>query len=275
MRRRVERALLLAALVVGAGWTFRAHHQAAGRAIQGVWELSRLPSFPAPAQTPPPARVAHAGGAFHGMRYTNALGALEQNYARGTRWFEMDFLVGADGGWWAVHDWGEAHDRLGVPLDDQGRGLPQRQPTGAPFRLLKLEEALSWFATHGDARLITDTKGDNAALLHQLESTAPGLRSRIHPQIYRIPEYALARTGGFGAPIFTTYRHPYPWWVLGQFVHRATVLAVTVTRAEARDACAALRGQVPLLAHTINDPSEAAELTRAGIAGIYTDDLLP
>jgi glycerophosphoryl diester phosphodiesterase len=275
MRRRVERALLLSALVVGAGWALRTPLQAVRWSIEGVWELIRLPSFPAPAPIPAPTRVAHAGGSFQGKHYTNAPGALEENYARGARWFEMDFLVDADGGWWAVHDWGEAHDQLGVPLDGRGLGLPQAQPSSAPFRLLRLEETLAWFTAHRDARLITDTKGDNAALLHRLESAPPGLRSRIHPQIYRLSEYALARPGGFGAPIFTTYRTPYPWWVLGRFVHRAAVLAVTVTRGEARDACAALCGQVPLLAHTINDPSEAAELMRAGIAGIYTDDLLP
>jgi hypothetical protein len=81
--------------------------------------------------------------------------------------------------------------------------------------------------------------------------------------------------GGFAAPIFTTYRSAYPWWVLRRFVQRAPLLAVTVTRAEAWEACAALCGQIPLLTHTIDDPSEAAELMGAGFSGIYTDDLLP
>ncbi|MGZ6135244.1 MAG: hypothetical protein ACXWLS_11510 [Myxococcaceae bacterium] len=52
-------------------------------------------------------------------------------------------------------------------------------------------------------------------------------------------------------------------------------LAVAVTRAEAQEACAALCGQIPLLTHTVNDPSEAAERMGARIAGLYTDDLLP
>jgi hypothetical protein len=275
MRRRVEGFLLFAILLVGAGWALRTPLRAALWSIQGAWELSRLPSTPAPAPIAAPTRIAHAGGSFQGMHYTNALGALEHNYGRGARWFEMDFLDDPDGGWWAVHDWREARDRLGIPLDGEGRGRPQSQPPGAPFRLLTLEQALAWFATHRDARLITDTKGDNGALLHRLESAEPELRSRIHPQIYRISEYGLSRAGGLGAPIFTTYRTPYPWWVLGRFVRRAPVLAVTVTRAEAREACASLCGRVPLLTHTINDPSEAADLTRSGFAGIYTDDLLP
>jgi hypothetical protein len=36
-----------------------------------------------------------------------------------------------------------------------------------------------------------------------------------------------------------------------------------------------LAGQVPLLSHTVNDAAEEARLLRAGISGIYTDDLLP
>jgi hypothetical protein len=41
------------------------------------------------------------------------------------------------------------------------------------------------------------------------------------------------------------------------------------------DACRALSGRVPLLTHTVNDAAEEARLVRTGIAGIYTDDLLP
>jgi hypothetical protein len=148
----------------------------------------------------------------------------------------MDFLSDAQGDWWAVHDWGEV------------------RPTGAPFRVAKMGEVLGWFGEHSEARLITDTKGDNRALLRKLESASAELRARIHPQIYRLGEYPLARSGGFAAPIFTTYRSQYPWWVLGRFVNRHPVLAVTVTREQARDACAALAGKVPLLTHTVNDP---------------------
>ena len=60
-----------------------------------------------------------------------------------------------------------------------------------------------------------------------------------------------------------------------RFVDRAPLLAVTVTRDQVRDGCAALCGKVPLFTHTVNDSAEAAALARAGLAGVYTDDLLP
>ena len=275
MRRRVERALLLAILVVAAGWALRPALRVARWSVQGAWELIWLPSPPPALRVEAPVRIAHAGGALGALRYTNALEALEQNHARGVRWFEMDLLPDSQGEWWAVHDWQQAHELLGVPLDAAGRGLPRGQPPGAPFRLPSLEQVLVWFGRHGDARLITDTKGDNAILLQRLGSAPQPVRERIHPQIYRLEEYGPAREGGFAAPIFTTYRSGYPWWVLRRFAGRASLLALTVTRAEAMEACAALCGRVPLLTHTINDPAEAAALMTAGIAGVYTDELLP
>lgn len=232
----------------------------------------------APAPGPhgaPPAHIAHAGGTFELLRYSNALEALRANYALGVRWFELDFLPDAQGEWWAVHDWKEAHAALGVPLGEGGIGLPRSQPAGGRYRVATLEQVLGWFGNHEDARLITDTKGENLTLLHQLRSARPELRSRIHPQIYGFAEYGPARAAGLAAPIFTTYRTAYPWWVLRRFVRRAELAAVTVTRAEAREALAALRGEVPLLTHTVNEAREAAELIRDGFSGVYTDELLP
>jgi hypothetical protein len=255
MRRRVERALLLALAVAAAGWALRKPLRQARWHAQGALELMWLPPASASANVPPPPRIAHAGGSLGGLRYTNAEEALEQNYARGARWFEIDFLDDGAGRWWAVHDWREGRE--------------------ARLRRLTLEEVLRWFEGHPDARLISDTKGDNRVLLDRLGSAPAPVRARIHPQIYRIGEYGQARARGLGAPIFTTYRSAYPWPVLERFVRAHPLLAVTVTRAEAPEACAALRGRVPLLTHTVNDPAEAASLIGAGIAGIYTDELLP
>jgi len=257
MRRRIERLALLGFLAGGAAFVLRGPLREARWQIQAAAELLWLPASAPPARAPVPVRIAHAGGAWLGLRYTNALEALDHNYARGARWFEMDFLSDASGEFWAVHSWGE------------------KPKATAPFRVPRMEDVLGWFGRHGDARLITDTKGDNRALLHKLTSAPPDVRARIHPQIYRFGEYPLARSGAFAAPIFTTYRSAYPWWALRRFVRGHPVLAVTVTREQARDACAALRGTVPLLTHTVNDTAEAAHLLQTGNAGIYTDELLP
>jgi hypothetical protein len=256
MRPRPERAVLLAVgVLVGlvAVLAIRSRAGSVRWTLRGLVELQRLP--PAAPLHPPPApqRIAHGAGALDGRPTPNSLEALERNHARGVRWFEVDFLPDANGAWWAVHDWGQS----------------------AALRPPRLAEVLDWFGRHPDARLVTDTKGDSATLLRELAAVAPELRARIHPQLYRFEEYTAARAAGFGAPIFTTYRSAYPWWLVCRFVERAPLLAVTVTRDQVRDGCAALCGKVPLLTHTVNDSAEAAALARAGLAGVYTDDLLP
>ncbi len=142
MRRRAERALVIAVLVIVAGGHRVPLLRRAQWSLEGAWELARLPSVAAAPPIAAPAHIAHAGGAFGALRYTNSLEALDWNYARGVRWFELDFLPDPEGAWWAVHDWREVQELQGI----------------APFHVLTLDEALAWFGRHGDARLITDTR---------------------------------------------------------------------------------------------------------------------
>ena len=275
MRLRPERVLLVALVLLVAAWAARPALRALRWTLVGLVELGHLPA-PAPApRDAAPARIAHGGGALGALRTTNTLEALERNYGRGARWFEVDFLPDSRGAWWAVHDWAQVSAVLGVPLDAQGRGLPGEQRAGSAPSVARLEQVLDWIGRHADARLVTDTKGDNGLLLRQLRAAPPAVRARIHPQLYRLEELGWVANDGFGAPIFTTYRSAYPWWVLRRFVQRAPLLAVTVTREQATEACAALCAHVPVLTHTVNDPTEAAGLARAGLTGIYTDELLP
>ena len=275
MRPRPERVLALVLLLAVAAWAGRPALRAARWTVLGLAALQRIGPVAPLAAPAPPARIAHGGGALGPLHTTNTLEALDRNYARGVRWFEMDFLPDPDGTWWAVHDWPRATAMLGVPLDREGRADPGAQRPGANPRVPRLEEVLEWFGHHPDARLVTDTKEDSGVLLRHLEAAPPGVRARIHPQLYRFEEYGRTRAAGLGAPIFTTYRSAYPWWVLRRFVDRAPLLAVTVSRDEATEACAALCRHVPVLTHTVNDPADAAGLARAGLAGIYTDELLP
>jgi hypothetical protein len=276
MRPRVDRrVILLVLLLAGAGWVLRAELRAAAWMLRGFTELLLLPSSSPPVQLPTPARIAHAGGAYRGMSYTNSLEALDFQYRRGVRWFEMDFSRDTHGEWWAVHDWSDVQRMLGVPLDSAGRGIPGGQRSGSAFQLMRLEHVMEWLEDHADARLVTDTKDDNRAFLTRISAVPSGLRSRIHPQIYRFSEYPMARAAEFGAPVFTTYKTSYPWSLIVRFAGRHPLLAVAVTRGEAMAACQALGGHVPLLAHTVDDSAEAARLEKLGIAGIFTDDLLP
>ena len=183
-----------------------------------------------------------------------------------------DRLLARCGGWWAVR-LGWAHDTLGVPLT-AAAAAAHGNSHGAVFVSSPRPSA-------GLVHPATPTLTDHRHQGRERPSCFAGSR-QLRPSSARasirrsIPWRVRAGTRArFAAPIFTTYRSAYPWWVLRRFVDRAPLLAVTVTRTEAEAACAALCGRVPLLTHTINDPAEAADLTRRGIAGVYTDELLP
>ncbi len=227
-----------------------------------------------------PGRIAHAGGAVGGATYTNSLEALEHNYARGFRFFEIDLVWSSDGALVALHDWEDNFDRLfgrrlTAPLSaaefvraDNVRGLT----------LLSLDGVLSWFASRPDAFLITDVKSRNLDALAVIASRRPPLRGRIIPQIYHPDEYSAVRALGFDAIIWTLYRQRISDFAVVNRLAEMRLFAVAMPKARAR------RGRlgpylddigVPALAHTVNDPDELIELMRLGVTEVFTDFLPP
>jgi hypothetical protein len=131
MRPRPERVLGFLLLLAVALWAGRPALRAARWTVLGLLALARIgPTAPLSAPAPP-ARIAHGGGALGPLHTSNTLEALDRNYARGVRWFEMDFLPDRKGAWWAVHDWPQATAMLGVPLDRERHADPAAQRPGA------------------------------------------------------------------------------------------------------------------------------------------------
>ncbi len=108
--------------------------------------------------------IAHAGGEVNGIKSTNTKNALDQNYAKGFRLFELDIIETSDGHWVAAHDW-----NMWARFTDYGGTLP---PSHGEFRKHKIygdystmdfEAINSWFAAHPDAILVTDKVNDPLA----------------------------------------------------------------------------------------------------------------
>lgn len=109
--------------------------------------------------------IAHAGGAINGNTYTNTLEALDFNYAKGFRFFELDLIRTADHQIVASHDWemwkkqsnyqGETPVNLEVFLEN--KILNQYTP-------LDISAINEWFLAHQDAFLVTD-KINNPSLV--------------------------------------------------------------------------------------------------------------
>lgn len=220
--------------------------------------------------------VAHAGGLASGWDYTNSREALDENYRRGFRYFEVDLSWTVDGHLVLVHDWEKTWRRYfagtDVPTREQFLAAPMRHGLQA----LALEDALDWLRRHPDAFLVTDVKARNLEALAQIARQAGPLVERFVPQVYEPEEIARARELGFGRLILTVYRSKLAPDVLTRAAQEGGVWALTIPEARARSgeyAQALADATLPVYAHTVNDAGAWRELRALGVDGLYTDSL--
>lgn len=101
--------------------------------------------------------LAHAGGEIDGNRYTNSLEAIDYNYSRGFRVFEIDIIQTSDGHLVCAHDW-ESWQRF---TGYEGNIPPTldtflKHKIKKDYTALSLAQLSNWFKKHPDAILFTD-----------------------------------------------------------------------------------------------------------------------
>jgi hypothetical protein len=105
--------------------------------------------------------IAHAGGEVNGIKSTNSKDALDQNYKKGFRLFELDIIETSDGKFVAAHDW-----NMWSRFTDYGDELPVSHAEFMEHRIygkyttLDMEGINKWFAAHPEAILVTDKVND-------------------------------------------------------------------------------------------------------------------
>lgn len=105
--------------------------------------------------------IAHAGGEVNGIKSTNTKDALDQNYKKGFRLFELDIIETSDGKLVAAHDW-----KMWARFTDYSGALPpshaefMKHKIYGDYTTLDLKGINAWFAAHPDATLITDKLND-------------------------------------------------------------------------------------------------------------------
>jgi len=269
------------------------------RKLRGVIELARLEKSsrePIPFQGRHPVirgrLVAHAGGGIDGNAYVNSIDAIEANYRRGYRAFELDFAFTKDGALVLQHDWGEPPDRslpgkirayIAQAFWHKRRDSVRDQfPTLAEFQATRIygryqpttwEMVAQFLRSHLDARVITDTKYDNEEVLNDITRATPGVCGQVIPQIYTFSEYPVARRLGFSRVILTLYKTKY-WNRSVMAFAAARDVSVTMPWSPRNYA---LGGQltdngVEVFFHTVNDPSA---LTTHPRWKYYTDFIDP
>jgi len=225
----------------------------------------------------PPLLIAHAAGSLGELRYSNSIEALETNYARGFRFFELDFNWTSDGEIVLQHDWHAFNTLQRIRGPSMKEFLGRSRGSFTPTTLGML---YAWLERHHDAYVVTDTKVRGLEVLARIRMERPLLVPQFIPQIYLMEDYPLVRDQGYRYVILTLYRGL-------QDVHAEKLLAFSKThplfaitmpleRARGSDLAMKLRrAGVPCYAHTINDRDLFRELKVRGIHGVYTDTLDP
>lgn len=234
------------------------------------------------------ALVAHATGSLPGATLTNSREAVEANYAKGYRIFEVDFLYTRDGRLVARHDWSSLRfRRFGQPVPPGG------VPSFAEFRRahilhryhpLTLPDVVSLLEEHPDAYVMTDVKelGVGARVrglsqLSQVIGDRAAVRRRIIVQIYEEADLKPARQLGFSQFAYTFYhlKTSVDRGIAFSAQHRIAVVTVPSFMVDATLARKLKNRGIVLATHTINNPRVASRLRRLGVKLIYSDKLTP
>lgn len=226
-----------------------------------------------------PVLIAHAAGEIEGRPGPNTREALDHNYARGHRYFEIDFCWTSDRHLVLIHDWQATFTTLFMDANEQ--------PTLERFEFMNMKYGMTqmslkslyrWLSKHNDAYIITDVKDQNLAGLELIAMTAGNLKERFIPQIYGPSEFEPVKKLGFKDIILTLYRTTLTEAELLKFSSKYKLFAVTMS---ARKAFSFSRIQdlkqqgVFIYAHTINQTEVLKYLRKKGVYGIYTDRILP
>ena len=142
--------------------------------------------------------IAHAGGGFKDLTYTNSIDALELN-KENYEFFELDFFLTDDGKIVCAHDWSENLKSFSI-----FQTYVDNKEDFKPCTYLTLK---NWLKLNPDVKIITDIKNDNLSGLKFISKNFENFEKIFIPQIYKPSEYKIIRDMGYENIIWTLYRY--------------------------------------------------------------------
>ena len=221
-------------------------------------------------------RIAHAGGAYNGVTYTNSIEALDANKGEFTI-FEIDLAFTSDDELVCSHDWDGYPKQIfgfdigGVPSLAEFERLSDENPR---FTNCTLTTLVTWLDENPNAFVVTDVKDRNLEALAHISQKFPASVRRFIPQIYNMDQYGPARDLGYRELILTIYNWGASEVDIVEAVKGRNLFAVTVPFYRAPYIGNRLKdvGQ-RVYAHTINSMEAKNMLRWFGVDEIYTDTL--
>ena len=227
--------------------------------------------------------IIHAGGFLETgegvVTYTNSLEALENLYAKGRRFCEIDLQETSDGMLICGHgDESELVFGTGLPTDSTGAEFLNSRIYGV-FTPLSADGLCQFMETHPDLFVITDVKSDNLRVCRRIAEEHPGLRSQFIVQIQDPEEYEVLSSLGFRYimyPIFKTSDSQRDVLSLASFAKNHDLVAMIVPNGyyspDIKLGLAGLIVGIPIVLHTLNDCWEIDYYLDHDLAtAVYTD----
>jgi len=224
-----------------------------------------------------PELIAHAGGRYKGLTYTNSKEAIQNSYDSGVKYIEVDITMTKDNVPVLLHSWDGLVSKL--------FGVLPKKYTVEEFKNFEMangmtqmtvDDLMAWLKEHEDAYVITDVKGDNHEILKYISDNYMDMLDRVIPQIYSRSNYSSVEYLGYKHIILTLYRSDYDINELMMFAKRNELFAIvsTMDRLATEDVLKLKRVYVPVYFHTINSEMLYENLKEQWkMQGIYTDDI--
>ncbi|MCF7757158.1 glycerophosphodiester phosphodiesterase [Paenibacillus xylanexedens] len=237
--------------------------------------------------------IAHAMGSIRDQPYTNAYEAMIANYEKGTRVFEIDFMLTSDRKAVARHEWtANMSKMLGqdeeLSEDKQAGALTHDEFMDTPilgmYQPMDADGIIDVLAEYPDMYIVTDTKEqkdeDIQQVLRSLVDAAkehdPSVLDRVVVQIYNEPMLETVKeVYAFPSIIYTLYATQDTEDQVVHFVQKNDIDAVTMPEYKVNQNFVAKlnsAGSVTYV-HTINDTEQVANYEKWGVYGVYSDVL--
>lgn len=224
--------------------------------------------------------IMRAGGAINGQPESNTLSALDVNYKRGKRFFDISFSATSDGHYIGLRDWDGFMRRFYVNAPHDGKKpislkkfMKMEEMHG--WKQLDLAGLSKWLKAHPDGRIVTETKGDNIKFLSYIETHFPAMRAQLIPQVYSEAEYHRARAMGFDQVIYNLDRTEDSVDGVVAFAHQVPLYGVAISREkwDEGDWSRITEADKAIFVYTVNQEEDAQALFQRGVQGIFTDKL--
>lgn len=224
--------------------------------------------------------VAHAMGEIDGALYTNSLEAFHENYKKGYRTFEVDFIFTSDNKLVACHDWDLING--GEPMT-----FSQFMSTkiNNKYTPLDISKVIRLMQKYKDIHIITDTKATDKttttdaiqAIVNAANKIDSSTLFRIIPQIYNQDMYRwVTNIYNFNDLIYTLYQSNDTDDEVIDFVAKNSINIVTISENRFNETLVQelIRIRAITYIHTINSVSSFRYYENKGIFGIYSDEIL-